>query len=89
MLNRARREGRPAELHYGTQVSPARRVAVVVNSIRDHITVQQDAHSSNDGALNEQMLSMIVGSWVAQTVRAVADVSLADHLVGESLTASD
>ncbi len=49
----------------------------------------QDAHSINGIALHEQMLSMIFGSWVAQTVRAVADLSLADHLAQGSLTAAE
>jgi hypothetical protein len=49
----------------------------------------QHAHSDNGTALHEQMLSMIFGSWVAQTVRAVADLSLADHLAEGSLTAAE
>ena len=49
----------------------------------------QDAHSINGIALHEQMMSMIFGSWVAQTVRAVADLSLADHLAQGSLTAAE
>lgn len=53
------------------------------------MTAQEDAHSLNDSGLHEQMLSLIMGSWIAQTVRAVADLSLADHLAEGNLTASE
>jgi hypothetical protein len=49
----------------------------------------QDSHSIADSALYEQMLSMVLGSWVTQTVRAVADLSLADHLAEGNMTANE
>jgi O-methyltransferase domain len=49
----------------------------------------QDSHSITDSALYEQMLSMVLGSWVTQTVRAVADLSLADHLAEGNMTANE
>jgi O-methyltransferase domain len=49
----------------------------------------QDSHSIADSASYEQMLSMVLGSWVTQTVRAVADLSLADHLAEGNMTADE
>lgn len=37
----------------------------------------------------EQMIAMVTGHWVSQTVRAVVDLSLADHLCGQRLTAAE
>lgn len=37
----------------------------------------------------EQMMAMVTGHWVSQTVRAVVDLSLADHLCGQRLTAAE
>jgi hypothetical protein len=51
---------------------------------------QMTVHQENNGSeLYEQMLSMIIGSWVAQTVRVVADLSLADRLAEGTLTAGE
>jgi hypothetical protein len=41
------------------------------------------------GDVYEQMMAMMTSHWVSQTVRAVADLSLADHLAGERLTAAE
>jgi hypothetical protein len=41
------------------------------------------------GDVHEQMRAMAMGYWVSQIVRAVVDLSLADHLTGEPLTAAD
>lgn len=40
------------------------------------------------GDVHEQMRAMAMGYWVSQIVRAVVDLSLADHLAGEALTAA-
>ncbi len=37
----------------------------------------------------DQMTAMVTGHWVSQTVRAVVDLSLADHLSGQRLTAAE
>ena len=39
--------------------------------------------------VNAQMVDMITGYWVSQTIRAVADLSLADHLSDRHLTAAE
>ena len=39
--------------------------------------------------LYDQMTAMVTGHWVSQTVRAVVDLSLADHLSGPRLTAAE
>jgi O-methyltransferase domain/Dimerisation domain len=41
------------------------------------------------GDVYEQMTAMMTGHWVSQTVRAVANLSIADHLAGGSLTAAE
>jgi hypothetical protein len=41
------------------------------------------------GDVHEQMRAMVTGYWVSQIVRAVVDLSLADHLAGEPLTAAE
>jgi hypothetical protein len=41
------------------------------------------------GDVHEQIRAMAMGYWVSQLVRAVVDLSLADHLVGEALTAAE
>jgi hypothetical protein len=35
------------------------------------------------------MMEMILGFWVSQTIRAIADLSLADHLSAGGLTAAE
>ena len=37
----------------------------------------------------EQMMTMVLGCWVTQTIRAVADLSIADHLAQGSLSAAE
>ena len=37
----------------------------------------------------EQMMSKVLGCWVTQTIRAVADLSIADHLAPGSLSAAE
>jgi hypothetical protein len=37
----------------------------------------------------QKMLEMIFGYWISQTVRAFADLSVADHLAGGPLTATE
>jgi hypothetical protein len=37
----------------------------------------------------DQMLTMVLGYWVSQTIRAVADMSIADHFAQGSLSAAD
>ena len=37
--------------------------------------------------LHDQMWGMVTSYWVSQIVRAVVDLSLADHLAAQSLTA--
>jgi hypothetical protein len=39
--------------------------------------------------VNRAMVDMITGYWVSQTIRAVADLSLADHLCERPLTATE
>jgi hypothetical protein len=37
----------------------------------------------------EQMMTMVLGCWVTQTIRAVADLSIADHLAQGSQSAAE
>jgi hypothetical protein len=41
------------------------------------------------GDVYQQMTAMITSHWVSQAVRAVADLSLADHLAAARLTAAE
>ena len=41
------------------------------------------------GDVYQQMTAMMTSHWVSQAVRAVADLSLADHLAGARLTAAE
>lgn len=41
------------------------------------------------GDVYNQMMAMLTGHWISQTVRAVVDLSLADHLSQQSLTAEN
>jgi hypothetical protein len=46
-------------------------------------------HPMAAGDVHEQMRAMAMGYWVSQIVRAVVDLSLADHLAAEALTAAE
>jgi pimeloyl-ACP methyl ester carboxylesterase len=41
------------------------------------------------GDAHEQMMDLLLGFWISQALRAVADLSLADHLAGGGLTAAE
>jgi hypothetical protein len=45
------------------------------------------AHQGSDAY--DEMMEMILGFWVSQTIRTIADWSLADHLAAGALTAGE
>ena len=49
----------------------------------------EQAAGAQVGDVYEQMMAMLTSHWVSQTVRAVVDLSLADHLAAERLTAAE
>jgi hypothetical protein len=51
--------------------------------------MSEQAAAAHVGDVYEQMMAMLTSHWVSQTVRAVVDLSLADHLAGERLTAAE
>jgi hypothetical protein len=44
---------------------------------------------STPGDVHQEMMDLILGYWATQTIRAIADLSLADHLADGSLTAAE
>jgi hypothetical protein len=52
------------------------------------VTTQQTAAQAG-GDVYDQMWAMVTGYWVSQIVRGVVDLSIADHLAGQSLTANE
>jgi hypothetical protein len=51
-------------------------------------TVPADAHQTKDH-VHQEVMDMILGYWVSQTIRAIADLSIADHLKSGGLTADE
>src|SRR5262245_27766744 len=50
-------------------------------------SVSDDARQQID--VHQEMMDMILGFWASQTIRAIADLSLADHLAAGGLTAAE
>lgn len=50
---------------------------------------EQQFKAASPSTAHEQMLAMVTGHWISQIVRALADLSVADHLFGRSMTSNE